>query len=440
MTLERSLAASLHALGIDDASALGVACSGGADSIALLHLLAALGRRDVVALHVDHALRDGSQLDASFVAEAARALGFETLSERASVDAGPRESLEAVARDVRYAALERMASAAGLHLVATAHTLDDQAETVLLRAMRGGSLDAIAPIRGPFVRPLLGVRRAEVRDWLARNEIAWREDPTNADVRFERNWVRHVLMPQLRERRAGVDASLARLASHQREDRVVLDALAQEVFDRARIDDIGVHVEGRDIDLAPPAIAFRVIRAALRHVSTEPTTADVARARALRSGHLRIGEADVWRLPSGFAFLAPRSQSPLPVALPSQGTATDRTRGLRICVSAAPQPSWRWRATIEGDAAGLQIRSRQDGDRVRLAGGSRKVSDVLIDAKVPAPLRDLVGIVALDGDARAVVGHPTGSAFLDPGSDQGAVVHASPLGDSWARELLWATR
>jgi tRNA(Ile)-lysidine synthase len=435
VTLERNLAASLHALGIDDASAVGVACSGGADSIALLHLLARIGGREIMALHVDHALRPDSHVDAGFVAEVARSLGVESLSKRTRVDAGPRESLEAVARDARYEALAQLASAAGVRFVVTAHTLDDQAETVLLRAMRGGSLDAIAPVRGPFYRPLLGVRRADLRDWLVRNSIAWREDPTNTETRFERNWVRQVLMPQLRERRAGVDASLARLASNQRDDRAVLDSLAQEVFERARIDDIGVHIDLSDIEGSPAAIASRVIRAALRHLGAEAGAEDVARARRLRHGRHRIGEVDVWRLPTGLGFLPARLQAPPPVALPLEGTVTDHDRGLRIHVSATPDPSWRWRTSIEGSVAGLLIRSRRDGDRVRRPGGSKKVSDVLIDAKVPAPLRDLVGIVAIDGDAHAVIGQGSREAT----SRSGTVVHVEPLGGSWARELTWAS-
>ena len=140
-----------------------VACSGGADSIALLHLAVGSGR-DVVVFHVDHGLRPDSHLDAEFVEEACLALGVAFDSMRVTVP--DRPSMEASAREVRYEALEELARVNGLDVVATAHTLDDQAETVLLRATRGGSLAGVTPRRGIIIRPLLDIRRGELRSWL----------------------------------------------------------------------------------------------------------------------------------------------------------------------------------------------------------------------------------------------------------------------------------
>lgn len=429
MTLQRRFEASLRSLGIDRSAPIGVACSGGADSIALLHLFVEIGYDSVVALHVDHGLREGSSEDAAFVVRTARSLGIGAVVETVKVVVPPRASIEAEARTVRYEALQGMAEAHGLPCVATAHTLDDQAETVLLRSMRGGSLDGIASSRGIFVRPLLDTRREELRGWLTEAGIAWREDPTNADQRFERNWLRHTLLPQLRERRAGVDAVLARLADVSRDDREALDAFAAEVFERARVDDVGVFVDAADLDLLPAAIARRVIRSAVRRVGHEISSDDIERIRSLPSGRVRVGGIDVWRLRAGLAVVHADVPAPDPIELPSRGVVEDRERGLRIRIGAAEEGSWRWRSPL--GSGPLRLRARQAGDRV----GSRKVSDVLIDAKVPRPLRDLVGIVASDSGALAVVGHaPDGSATA---ADR--VMDVEPIPGSWSREMVWTS-
>lgn len=445
MRLEGRLAAALERLGLSDADRFGVACSGGADSIALLHLCRAVGRQ-VVALHVDHGIRAGSEADADFVAARAADLGVACVSERVDVDVG-REGVEAAARSARYDALRRLAARADVAAVATAHTLDDQAETVLLRAFRGATLDAIAPVRGRFVRPLLDVRRDELRDWLTREQITWREDPSNADVAFDRNWVRHEILPRLRERRTGVDRALARIASRTRDDAAALDALATEMFDRARCDDVGVLLDAADIDLAPPAVAGRVVRMALRRTGTDPSADDIERIRAmppghlrgghLRGGHLTVCSTDVWRLDRAVAFTRRPAMVPGTVELPARGTVEDPHRRLRIRVGTADAPAWRWRASVPPRGS-LFVRARDPGDRVGVPAGSRKVSDVLIDAKVPRPVRDLAGILATPERAIAVVGISRGAAA----AASGRVVDVEPFGDphlGWARELLWTT-
>lgn len=441
MTLEGRVEASLRALGVRADEPVAVACSGGADSIALLHLLVALGKR-TAALHVDHGLRDGSAADAAFVGRVAERLGVEAFVETVDIVVGPGESLEAVARETRYPALLRMSRAAGMGLVATGHTLDDQAETVLLRAMRGGSLDAIAPRRGGVVRPLLDIRREELRGWLVSHGIEWREDPTNEDVRFERNWVRHVLMPQLRSRRSGVDLALARVSERYRDERAALDAWADDVFARAHVDDIGIFLEHVHLDGVPMPIRTRVVRAALRRMGAEVSDALLARMLASppgsgpgTTGCVTVDEGvDVWRLDRGFALIERPVLAPGDVPLPTAGTIEDVARGLRVRTSDGSEPAWRWRTTVS-PADRLLVRTRRAGDRIAGRAGHRKVQDVLIDAKVPRPLRDLVGIVATEAAPLAVVGH------TDIGRGvSGTVVDVEPVGRSWAREMLWTSR
>ena len=188
-----------------DRVAVGV--SGGADSVALLRLLAGLrGELGITLLvaHFDHALRGGaSDADAEFVAALARQGGLELICERADVAAAAAErrlNLEDAARRLRYAFFQRIADQGRATRVAVAHTADDQAETVLARLLRGtgpAGLAAIQPVLGVVVRPLLMVRREELRDHLRSLGQSWREDLTNFDVRRQRAQIRTQLLPVL---------------------------------------------------------------------------------------------------------------------------------------------------------------------------------------------------------------------------------------------------
>ena len=159
MALVELLTESLVSLGVKPGDAVGVACSGGADSVALLHLLKRSSLAlDITALHVDHGLHEASASHAEFVAELASAQDMKCDVIR--VEVTPGDSVEAAAREERYEALSAVASRRGLVFVATAHTLDDQSETVVQRMMRGGSLAGIAPaLWQVFISPLIDVRR-----------------------------------------------------------------------------------------------------------------------------------------------------------------------------------------------------------------------------------------------------------------------------------------
>jgi tRNA(Ile)-lysidine synthase len=406
---------------------IGVACSGGADSIALLHLAAR--RREIVAMHVDHGLRPSSAADAAFVEQHARALGIPFVVRRVHVER--HGSLEAAARRARYDALEAMASETNVMCVLTAHTLDDQAETILLRLMRGDVLDGIAPVRGIFRRPLLDVRRDDLRAWLVQHDIAWREDPTNEDTRFERNWVRNVLLPQLEDRRENVSAVIARVAGRTRSDAVALDVIADEIFAAASIDDVGVFVA---IDAAvPEAIASRVIRRAFRSLGHDPSEHDVL--AALRTGRVRAGSVDVWRVADGCAFTRiPQPAMPTIVLPGDLVMSPDWQLAARIGEPSAPPGRWRIGVPERGVVA---IRPRRAGDRVETRAGHRKVQDVLVDARVPRGLRDLVPIVTVDERPLAVVGAGAVRTGTMSASPHGRVIDLDPLNPTWSRELAW---
>ncbi|MGH9487623.1 MAG: tRNA lysidine(34) synthetase TilS [Terriglobales bacterium] len=181
---------------------VGIAVSGGADSVALLRLLSAVGGKrglQLSVIHFDHGWRSGSGAEARFVAALARQQGLEIHLERAS--AVPQRDREQQARHQRYAFFQRLRAQGAVEVVATAHTADDQAETVLLRLLRGtgpGGLAAILPRRADgIVRPLLGFRRAGLRAWLQAQEQTWMEDASNLDLSHPRNRLRLQFIPEL---------------------------------------------------------------------------------------------------------------------------------------------------------------------------------------------------------------------------------------------------
>jgi tRNA(Ile)-lysidine synthetase-like protein len=191
-----------------------VACSGGRDSVVLAHaVVELLGGRRVILGHVDHAVRPGSKADAAFVAELARALGASFAE--ATLEPGAPD--EARLRRLRYAELEKIRKEFHARRVLTAHTLEDQAETVLLALVRSARVEALAGIkssRGRVVRPMLRVSRAWVAEYAAVHGLRFREDPTNREPRYLRNRIRKELLPLLESRyRANMAGRLARLAS-----------------------------------------------------------------------------------------------------------------------------------------------------------------------------------------------------------------------------------
>jgi tRNA(Ile)-lysidine synthase len=258
-----------------------LAVSGGPDSLALV-VLARCAGLDGLVIHVDHGLRDGSTAEAGLVGEAAArfSFGFESRS----VDVAPGPDLEARARRARYAALPSG--------VLTGHTMDDQAETVLLNVLRGAALDGLSGIRaGPegwIRRPLLGLRRRETAELCRACGLTPVRDPSNQDARFRRNRVRSEVLPLLCDV-AGRDLIpvLARQASLLADDADVLQDLA------AGIDPTDV----RALRHAPVALARRAVRNWLRSDEAAgdaeahpPSAEEVARVLAVADGRVRACE------------------------------------------------------------------------------------------------------------------------------------------------------
>lgn len=252
-----------------------VGLSGGADSVALIDALASLRRRRgfrVVAAHLDHSLREGSADDAAFCHSLCESLGVPMrggtarVRERASREKG---GLEQAARRERYSFLRRVRDDEGAALVAVAHTLDDQAETLLLRLLRGAGatgLGGMRPRSGDLVRPLLQVTRAQVLEHLRSRGLPWREDPSNADPAHRRNRVRHELLPYLEQRfNPRVREALARTAGLLADEASYMQAQAAALSaETVRREGDVLVLDRRALARAPIALARAALRQALR--------------------------------------------------------------------------------------------------------------------------------------------------------------------------------
>ena len=430
-----------------------VAVSGGADSVALawlLHDLAAAGEIDGAAVaglvHVNHGLRGAeSDRDEAFVRALGARLGLPVDVVRvdvASLARVARRSVESVAREARDRSFVAAAARLGATVVATAHTADDQAETVLLRLLRGAGArgaGGIRPRRGLLIRPLLDTRRAALRAELLGRGEAWCEDSSNADRAIPRNAVRHDLLPVIDRLAPGGISALVRFAALARDDEAELQIRAIEVARKiVLLDPGGVDPApaGHFLSLAraplaalSPAVARRVVRHALEQVNAASVSArsiEVIRRLAAADTSRRhidvagvaidVSDADLRIAPGlGRSKRAAAGSYDQPLTVP--GSVDVVAAGVRVTAERADGiPFDRWPngrgpiAAVQGSSirGALRVRGRRPGDRLRPLGapGRRKVQDVLVDRKVPRADRDRVPIVVDEtGQIVWVAGH-----------------------------------
>jgi tRNA(Ile)-lysidine synthase len=255
---------------------VGVAVSGGADSLCLLHVLSELAPQWELALtvlHLNHGLRgQESRGDAEFVREQAQRLGWPVIVHEVELPADG--NLEQAARAARLEFFHSAMQSARLDCVATGHTRSDQAETVLFRFLRGSGTAGLAGIRPAtrdrVVRPLIEVSRGEVEQYLRSRNIAWRDDSTNATLQFARNRIRHQLMPQLeREWNPAIRETLAQTAEWARAEEAYweteIDRLAAERLTTERLTTDGfVFSKAPALSGLPLAVARRLVRRAIQ--------------------------------------------------------------------------------------------------------------------------------------------------------------------------------
>ena len=424
----------LRRAGFDRGATLVVACSGGPDSTALALALHELGPDEarIVVAHFNHRTRgEESDGDEMFVRDLCAKLDMPL-----TVGSAPRVTdrlSENDARNMRYEFLERVANERGANFVAVAHTADDQAETILLRIARGTGVRGLAGMdvnrvmsEGSgvqLIRPMLGLHRSDVEDYLrSRGEVA-REDSSNADLRYARNRVRHMIMPALKELNPAAVDAITRLVADARQHRELVATHSAEPVPHDNEIDSGMLSR-----LPQPVAAFMLEQMHSRAIPERDSDAQLERhhiEKAMRLAsrrepsemHLpggvtlrnRYGKTSVARSDDGGLSAAPihgglRLAIPGGVELPDGSCITTEVaappESFAGAVDGGNTSAWLSSALMRED--GLIVRGRLAGDRYTPLGSEYavKVQDLLVDSKIPAERRDSVPIVVTRSDGR----------------------------------------
>lgn len=412
------------------------AVSGGSDSMAMLDILAHARKNHnfhITAAYLNHGIRPKSEIskDLTAIRTLCKRHRIRLITGKADVPTlanRTKSSLETAARDARFAFLKATARKIRATAVATAHTRDDQAETLLMRLMRGTGPDGLAGILPlstregmRLVRPVLDCSKAELREHLERQRIAWNEDSTNTNLAHFRNQIRHTLLPMLeRISSPGVPARIAQLASLMADDAEWLAGIVKK--------ELADEKDGR-LNLAtllgkPVALQRRLVRSWLGGISDDMTTvervlsmsrsATTADSIHLRGGWvLRVGRGHLVLSPDGGrGTVRPTSihklgQGGSPRRLVIPGVTRLPQLGIQIALRlhkgftrTQPQRPGSWPATGYLSAAACQknvltVRTWRAGDRISPLGmkGSKKVQDVFTDLKVPPSEREAIPLV-----------------------------------------------
>ncbi|MEX2598897.1 MAG: tRNA lysidine(34) synthetase TilS [Dehalococcoidia bacterium] len=401
-----------HRAGLGEGPLL-LAVSGGADSIAMLLTTASLPRTqrpDLIAAYFAHGLRpDADPPEAALVRGAAERLGVAVRTGGA-----PVAPAEAAARDARYRFLAEQAQASGATAILTAHTQDDQAETLLLRLARGSGTRGAGGIREistrsiggadiTLLRPLLTVTRRETEAVCREADITPAQDATNRSLIYARNRIRHAVLPELAQINPYVRATLARYAATAQEDDALLETLASEaVADTETWNNDGVRWPRAALAGLPSPLLSRVLQAAWRRLAGPGAALSAARLQAAQ--HLLLSaKGGETALGNGMRFLVEQESCALGPATTSPGLVEQPLETPGAVVSGP----WRieaevrrpgtsvgngqWTAMVDADLVGtpLLVRPRRPGDRFQPLGMDEQVrlQDVLVNARVPRSQR-----------------------------------------------------
>ena len=364
------------------------AVSGGADSVAMLFALYLLREKlgiTLEAAHFNHNLRGEESLrDETFVRELCAR--YEIPLHVASGEIHPgKKGLEAAARDARYAFLESLPGK-----IATAHTADDNAETILMHLVRGTGLKGlggIAPQRGKLIRPMLGITRREVEDFLAEWHLPHVEDSTNETDAFLRNRLRHHVMPLLAAENPRIAENLSQMALRLREDEACLSQLSR----------YETLPEVETLRTLPSAVRSRMLERFLKENGVrEPEDVHIAQAEALVFSDSPSASA---AFPGGVTLSRqyghltanPTGEAFTPVTLTCPGSA--EAAGIRITCEPAGELAQSEDLLTVCPSGKISIRPRQTGDKIRLSGGSKSLKKLFIDRKIPAADRGRIPVV-----------------------------------------------
>ncbi|HKV55649.1 MAG TPA: tRNA lysidine(34) synthetase TilS [Candidatus Binataceae bacterium] len=436
--LERAIEVALRRAGVSQGDLLVVALSGGPDSVATLHGLIRINRRSgayrVAAAHLNHRIRGAeADRDESFVRELCARLEIELIAERASGLRAKSPNLEERARELRYLFLTRTADRLGARFVVLGHHADDQAETVLLRLLRGSGAAGLAAMAAagpePLLRPLLGLRRRDITAYLAAIDADYVTDSSNQDNRRMRNRVRRSLLPGLeRDYAPGLGRRLVELAGEMRELEGYITADARRVLE-ARLSGVSASpaATGWQIDVSgfgtlAPALGKAVLRELTRKGAGDLRRISRAHIAAMYSLATGVDPSAAVSLPGGWK--ARRENQTL---ILEHHTGSSRAEPFSITLKLGdnvipgaglvltlehlepgdpgfPTEPWRPPSQAEAyfDAATapvLRARSFRPADQIEPLGmnGSRKVQDVFVDRKLAFVKRSLWPLVVSEG-------------------------------------------
>lgn len=420
--MEDVIRQNLIRLGVKRGDTLGVAVSGGIDSMALLHCVCRFREETgitVVAFHFEHGIRDvQSQDDMAFVQARCREYGIKCICQCADVPRIAKEtgqSVEAAARQERYAFLDSQDA----DYIATAHHMDDVAETVLLNLVRGAGLRGLGGIperRGRFIRPMLGVTRRQIEGYACAQGIAYRHDSTNDDTSYARNYIRHEILPRLENVNAAAAQNIARASALLRDDEDALTQMAQSAGCTSTESD-GVYIDLAAWAALPEAVQKRIVRlaiaqcAGLKDIENVHVQSVMALAQGAQAGKrvdiggalfaavvydkLMIGKHNGVRYNDALVFFYG----------PGRYTVGHAVFDCRV-VDGAPEYCAGCEYFDADTIKNAQFRHRQTGDRIVPLGmkGTKRLSDYLSDRKVPLHQRDALIVLADGSDVFWVVG------------------------------------
>ena len=373
------------------------AVSGGADSVALLwamYLLKDKLKINLSAAHFNHRLRgEESDRDEAFVAEFCKGYGIDLVVGSGNVVAGPK-GLEAAAREARYAFLRSLPGK-----IATAHTASDNAETVLLHLVRGTGLKGLGgvmPVNGSVIRPMLSITREEVLAFLEEYSISFVEDSSNAADGFLRNRLRHHIVPQLKKENPSLSQNLSAMALRLRQDADALDTIARDKHTAKVSELLALH----------PAIRSRILANILVDAGLkEPEAAHIAALEGLLISQKPSAKA---KFPGGVTIA--RNYNTLETM---QKTTEFPAQELIDCLCVAgyriscetnnslEQTPQSFAVVPQGK---ILVRSRQEGDTMRVGAGTKSLKKLFIDKKIPATARNSIPVIADDAGVLGVAG------------------------------------
>lgn len=401
---------------------IGVGCSGGSDSLALLHYLANNQEKfdiEVVAIHVDHEIRENSYIDADFVKEKAREWGIRFYKFRVDAPKIAKEkgiSLESAAREARYGVFKTLLKKGLIDKIALAHHISDQAETILMHLFRGAGIAGAKGMNAisdkVYVRPFLNTTKDEILQYLAENHLDYCEDETNEDISYNRNFVRNVLMKEIKSRWPNVEQALVNFAKSVKDDDEYIN---KQIYAEAIITEDKVVKIPTSYFLYDKALVSRIIFRAVKSIGINQ---DIERKHIEAISELALKGDNGKRLFLPFEAIAIKEYDYLTIYnrhkeevkfeqelkcgefdVPNFGKlVVKRVKDFSILPG---------QLLIDYRKVPKDVvwRFRQDGDIfTKFGGGTKKLKSFMIDKKIPVRLRDYIPVLASGNEIFAIAG------------------------------------